>query len=241
VDINCGCSVRKVLKSGSGSSLMRTPELAGRIFTAVRRAIDVPLTIKIRTGWTPDGAQALELTRIAADCGVDAIAVHPRTATQGFRGRADWSLIGRIKRRVLLPVIGNGDVRTPRDAARMLAETGCDAVMVGRAAVGNPFLFTQINAHLRGEPIPEPTLAARFAIVRRYVNASVDHIGEAHACRILRSRLTWFVSGLPHSSRFRQCVTRLASKAQALDTIAAYEACLAAGEPFDPARSGSDR
>jgi len=136
LDINFGCSVRKVVKTGAGVALMRTPRTAAAVLQAVRQAVDIPLTVKIRSGWSAAGEQALEIARIAADCGVDAVAVHPRTASQGFAGRADWSLIGRVKALLPIPVIGNGDINTPEDAARMRDETGCDAVMVGRAACG---------------------------------------------------------------------------------------------------------
>jgi len=141
LDINFGCSVKKILKSGAGAALMRTPERARAVLTAVRRRIRIPLTIKIRAGWDASGEQALELARIAEDCGVDAVAVHPRTAVQGFRGRADWSVIAAVKSAVAIPVIGNGDIAEPEDALRMRRTTGCDAVMVGRAAIGAPWLF----------------------------------------------------------------------------------------------------
>ena len=228
LDINFGCSVRKVLKSGSGSALMKDPALAREILTAVRRAIAIPLTIKIRSGWSADGKQAMDLARLAQDCGVDAIAVHPRTATQAFRGRADWSLIARVKQTVKIPVMGNGDIETPADALKMIAETGCDAVMVGRAAIGNPWIFGQIVALQQGREVDTPSLERRFGVMLRYLNASVRHIGEAHACRMMRSRLGWFVKGLPHASRFRESIKRVETEAEAAHRIRAYQRLLEA-------------
>lgn len=222
LDINFGCSVRKVVKTGAGVALMRDARTVEAVLRAVRRAVDIPLTVKIRSGWTADGAQALEIARIAADAGADAIAVHPRTASQGFSGRADWPLIGRVKAMLSIPVVGNGDIETPEDAARMLDETGCDAVMIGRAAIGAPWLFGQVVDLLTTGRYAAITLADRRAAMRRYVVDTVRHCGEAVGCRMLRSRLGWFVKGLPHNARFREGIRHLASEAEALAAVDAY-------------------
>jgi tRNA-dihydrouridine synthase B len=140
LDINFGCSVKKIIKTGAGVSLMQTPEIAEALLKAVRKSIAIPLTIKIRTGWDPSGNQALQIAKIAQTCGVDAIAVHPRTATQGFSGKADWSVISAVKQAASLPVIGNGDIVRPADAVRMQQTTGCDGLMIGRAAIGYPWI-----------------------------------------------------------------------------------------------------
>jgi tRNA-dihydrouridine synthase B len=223
VDINFGCSVRKVVKTGAGAALMNTPRLAESILNAVRNAIRVPLTIKIRSGWDSSGEQALEIARIAEGCGVDAIAAHPRTATQGFGGKADRSIIKKLKDTVSVPVIGNGDILTWRDAVEMIGETGCDAVMVGRAAIGNPFVFTQIAAALNGETPPEIDLDRRFDIIRKYLRDSVEYIGEKYGMRMMRSRLAWFIKGFPHSAQFRESIKLLSTEAEALERINAYE------------------
>ena len=222
LDINFGCSVRKIIKTGAGVALMRDVQRAAAVLTAVRRAVAIPLTIKIRSGWTVSGEQAEEIARIAADCGVDALAVHPRTAAQGFSGRADWSLIGRIKAQATIPVIGNGDIAVPQDARRMLAETGCDAVMVGRAAIGNPWLFGQINSLLATGMFAEATAGQRFNAMRRYIVDTVAYCGEDVGCRMLRSRLGWFVKGLPHAVAFREGIRQLKSQAEALMSVDAY-------------------
>ncbi len=224
VDLNFGCSVKKILKSGSGSALMREPHKAVQIITAVRKAVTIPLTIKMRSGWDNSGDQALELARIAQESGVDAVTVHPRTARQGFTGRADWSLIGRVKAALHIPVIGNGDIINAEDAERMLAETGCDAVMVGRAAIANPFLFTQIRDLLAGLAPGTPDPAQRFELIRRYIAASVAQLGETHACLLLRSRLGWFVKGFPQAGQFRNAIRHLTAERQARELLDAYEA-----------------
>jgi tRNA-dihydrouridine synthase B len=223
IDINFGCAVPKVIKTGAGVALMRTPETAESLLRAVRRAVpERPLTIKIRSGWEPSGTQALEIAQRAEAAGVDAITVHPRTARQGFRGTADWSLIARVKQAVAIPVIGNGDVADARDAGRMLADTGCDGVMVGRAAIGNPFIFRQMLACLAGRLEGPPAIAERFDVMEHYVRESVRFLGEHQACRMMRSRLGWFVKGLPGSSAFRQSIKEVADEARLLEMLAAF-------------------
>jgi len=222
LDINFGCSVRKILKSGSGSALMKEPELAERILKSVRNAARIPLTIKIRSGWDPSGSQALTLSRIAEDCGVDAITVHPRTATQGFGGRADWGLIAEIKDSVSIPVIGNGDITDYHDAVRMKTMTGCDGIMIGRSAVENPWIFTQILEHFAGLTISHIDLYDRNVLMKQYTKSSIRFFGEKHGSRMLRSRLGWFVKGLPSSSRFRESIKHITSESEALELISAY-------------------
>jgi tRNA-dihydrouridine synthase B len=222
LDVNFGCSVRKVLKTGSGAALMKRPETAGRVLAAMRRAVRIPLTIKIRSGWKPGGEQALEIARLAEDCGVDAIAVHPRTPAQGFKGCADWTLIGRVKEVVRIPVIGNGDIVSPADAVAMVGQTGCDAVMIGRAAIGNPWLFGQIDTLFSGGSPVVPDLDQRFDMMLRYLDAAIDFHGERHACYVMRSRLGWFVKGFPHSSHFRESIKQIGSRSQAADLIDGY-------------------
>jgi nifR3 family TIM-barrel protein len=219
IDINFGCSVKKVIKTGAGVALMRTPKLAQKILTAVRKAVLIPVTIKIRSGWDSSGEQASEIARVAEGCGVDAISFHPRSATQGFKGVADWSQIARLREMVGLPIIGNGDIVTYKDALQMKYETGCDGVMIGRAAIGNPFIFSQILSTYKNEPVHLPDITQRFEILRRYLDASVDYLGEFHACRMMRSRLCWFVKGLPYASVFRKSIRKITTRKEAHDRI----------------------
>jgi tRNA-dihydrouridine synthase B len=222
VDINFGCSVKKILKSNSGSALMKDPPLTRRILSAVRRAVSIPLTIKIRSGWEPMGNQAIQIARLAEDCGVDALAIHPRTATQGFRGQADWPVIAALKKALCIPVIGNGDVTNAQEALRMLNETGCDGVMVGRAAIGNPMIFGQIMACAQGRS-PSPTDdGQRIDMMLGYLRDSVRYLGEQTACRMMRSRLCWFVKGMRNAGQFRNAIRFIATEKEARQLIREY-------------------
>jgi len=228
LDINFGCSVKKILKSNSGSALMKDPPLARRILVAVRRAVSIPLTIKIRSGWDRSGKQAVAIARLAEACGVDAIAVHPRTATQGFRGNADWSIIATVKKNLTIPVIGNGDVTCPEDALRMMSETGCDGVMVGRAAIGNPSIFDQILAAKQNRPATVPTDRQRIEMMILYLKHSVRYIGEENACPMMRSRLCWFVKGMRNAGQFRHSIRFIATEREAMDLIRQYAESISA-------------
>lgn len=223
LDINLGCSVKKVVKTGSGVALMREPEKAEALIDAVRKSVNIPLTIKIRSGWIKSGEQAFKIAKIAEACGVDAIAVHPRTATQGFKGNSDWSIIAKIKKIVSIPVIGSGDIVTPEDAIRMLKETGCDAVMIGRSAIGNPWIFSQILSLINGDDMSSVNLARRFEGMQKYLKDSIEYFGEKQACYMMRSRLCWFSKGLPYSSRFRNSIKHVSSENEAIELIKAYK------------------
>jgi nifR3 family TIM-barrel protein len=222
IDINFGCSVKKVVKTGAGVALMKEKRRAEDVLKAVRKAVKIPLTIKIRTGWEKSGEDALAIVEIAEGCGVDAIAVHPRTAGQGFRGKADWSLISRVKGRVCVPVIGNGDIVEAEDAVEMLNQTGCDAVMIGRAAIGNPWIFSQVNALISGKHLPPVGIAQRFCAMKEYLQENVKYFGEKQACYMMRSRLGWFVKGLPSSAGFRESIKHIMSENQAKEMIDSY-------------------
>jgi len=223
LDINFGCAVRKVVKTGSGAALMRTPDKARALLKAVRKAIRIPLTIKIRSGWDASGEQAFNIARIAEDCGVDAIAVHPRTAKQLFSGRADWPLIAAVKEKLSIPVIGNGDIFSAQDALNMLAETGCDAIMIGRKAIGNPAIFSQVLARIKGDKNVAEDFAGRFDIMIYYLKASVEYLGEAPACRMMRSRLGWFTKEMHNSSKFRESIKHLSTEKEGVELITAYK------------------
>jgi len=222
VDINFGCAVKKVVKTGAGVALMQRLDIAEALIKAVREAVNIPLTIKIRTGWDNSGDQAVKLAEIAEECGVNAIAVHPRTASQGFRGKADWSIITAIKSAVTIPVIGNGDIITAQDAIKMQRITGCDAVMIGRAAIGNPWIFSQVLALAGGDDILPTDITHRFETMIRYCKISIQCFGEKAACRMMRSRLGWFAKGLRFSSKFRESIKRISSENETIELIKAY-------------------
>ncbi len=222
VDVNLGCSVPKVIRQGAGAALMREPERLEAVLKGVRSAIRVPLTVKMRTGWEPSGEQAIRTAQVAETCGVDAVTIHPRTAAQGFRGSADWSLIAQLEESVSIPVIGNGDIQKPHDVLKMQLETGCDGVMIGRAAIGTPWIFTQALDLMHSRPFRGPGLPERLHTVLRYMDYCVNHFGEAPGVRIMRSSLGWFTRGLPHSARFRAAIVRLKTRHDIMDAVQAY-------------------
>ena len=224
IDINFGCSVKKVVKQGAGVALMKDPALTRRILTAVRQATHLPFTIKIRSGWDTSGDQAFKIAEVAQDCGVDAIALHPRTAGQAFRGHSNWDHIRQLKSRASIPVIGNGDILCPEDAVTMMDQTGCDAVMVGRAAMANPFILKQIDQYLETGAYQSPSNDDIFTAMERLVRLYVDYFGEQPACRMLRGRLSWFVKGLPNASVFRKNLTQIHTQNQALKLIRDFRA-----------------
>lgn len=194
VDLNMGCPVNKVVASKGGSALMREPDLVRDIFKAMRAALTVPFTVKFRAGWDKYGDEAITIARIAEDEGLDAICIHGRTREQGFDGHADWSILKTVKQMVRIPVIGNGDVRSGDDAVRMIVETGVDGVMIGRAGMGNPWLFGQVAARLACQPEPPaPTIQQRLAVVARHATLMVERKGprglvefRKHAVQYLR-------------------------------------------------------
>jgi tRNA-dihydrouridine synthase B len=222
LDINFGCAVKKVIKTGSGAALMRTPQRAEALLRAVRNAVRIPLTIKIRSGWDGSGRQALALGEIAEACGVNAVTLHPRTASQKFSGRADWGGIAALKRHLSIPVIGNGDITCADDAARMLSETGCDAVMVGRRAIGYPRIFTEIGLRLHGEAVPADTIANHIEVLRRYTQLTGECFGRENATRLLRRRLGWFVKGMRNGAVLRCAAGKITCMDQAYEVIEAF-------------------
>lgn len=215
VDINAGCPSRCITNGGAGAALLSDLTNLGRILEATRAVLRVPLTLKIRSGPTADRVVLEEVARIVSDTGVDAVTLHPRTRAQGFKGRADWRQIAFLKERVKVPVIGNGDVTSAEDAIRMLRETKCDGVMIGRAAVGNPWIFRDAVALWRGQNVPlRPDLDETISMIETHFLLLVDHLqNEKVAAKIFRKHLTRYTAGFPGCANLRRRLSEVVSKA----------------------------
>ena len=218
VDLNLGCPVNKVVKCNGGSGLLRDLPLVDRLFRSVRAAISIPFTMKCRAGWNDAEIVAVRLAGIAEDCGLQAMALHARTREQGYSGRADWRLIAAVKAAVRIPVIGNGDIESPDDAVRMVRETGCDAIMVGRAAASNPWIFRQIRQYIETGAYDHPTENDRYEIMRRYygmltARAEPDAVGK------MKQFATCFTHGVRQGARLRAAVHRAQDPAAILGLV----------------------
>ena len=210
VDINMGCPVKKVVSSGDGSALMKTPDLAARVAEAAVKAVDVPVTVKMRIGWDDDHINVVDFAKRIESTGVAAVAVHGRTREQMYMGRADWTYIKAVKDSLSIPVIGNGDVWTPEDALRMMQETGCDAVMIGRGAQGNPWIFERTNHYLRtGELRPEPTYLERLDMLLKHFELLCRYKGAALGVREIRTHAGWYMRGMPEAAYWRNRVNTI--------------------------------
>ena len=212
LDINMGCPVGKVIRSGDGSALMRDVVLAGKIIEAVVRAVDVPVTVKFRKGWDGGNVNAVEFARVCEASGASAIAVHGRTRAQMYAGKADWDIIRDVKRAVSIPVFANGDIFSGADAEHILRYTGCDFAMVGRGCFGDPWLFARANAAVNGEPEPLlPKLAERMDAALEQIRFSAEQKGERLACLEARSQFAWYLRGVPHAGPYKQEIVHVSS------------------------------
>ncbi|HFC53263.1 MAG TPA: tRNA dihydrouridine synthase DusB [Gammaproteobacteria bacterium] len=218
IDINLGCPARKVCNVMAGSALLKDEALVGRIFDAVVAAVEVPVTAKIRTGWDTSNRNGVHIARIAQSAGIQALAVHGRTRACGFRGSAEYDTIAAIKESVAIPVIANGDITTPQKARQVLERTGADAVMIGRAAQGNPWIFREINHYLTtGELLAPPSLPEIRDTLLEHLQAIYEFYGEYTGVRMARKHICWYSKFRPHGAAFRQEVNRLESSVRQLE------------------------
>lgn len=205
LDINMGCPVPKVVNNGEGSALLKNPELIRKIVSAVSRAIKKPVTVKMRAGFEGEDVDPVETAKIMEDSGAAAIAVHGRTRQQYYSGKADWDTIRKIKEAVSVPVIGNGDVDSPKKAEAMLKETGCDAVMIGRAVRGNPWIFREMNYYFEtGELLPRPSIEELKEMILRHARRQIEKKGEYTGIREMRKHVAWYTAGMRHSAGIRR-------------------------------------
>ena len=226
IDFNMGCPVPKIVNNGEGSALMKNPQLAYEVLAAMVEAVKIPVTVKFRAGWDENNINAVEIAQLAEKAGVAAVAVHGRTRKQFYEGKADWSVIADVKRTVKIPVFGNGDIHTVADGLRMLEETHCDGLMVGRGADGNPWLFSRLKATLAGEPIPEePSLEERLQQVQEHLRMLVDFKGEYIAVKEMRRHVCTYLKGMPKAAEYRSRFHQMDTEAQFLELLQVYNNC----------------
>ncbi|MDP6817629.1 MAG: tRNA dihydrouridine synthase DusB [Alphaproteobacteria bacterium] len=210
IDINMGCPAKKVVNGQAGSALMRDEVHAGRILQAVAAAVDIPVTLKMRTGWDDNNRNAPRLAKIAEDCGIRMVTVHGRTRCQLYNGRADWDFIAEVKAAVRIPVVGNGDITREEDALALLDRSGADGVMIGRGAYGRPWFLAQVAHYLRfGRKIPAPPIEVQCAVMLRHYQALLSHYGGAVGLRVARKHIAWYCKDLPGAAEFRARVVRM--------------------------------
>lgn len=212
IDINMGCPVPKIVNNHEGSYLLTQPKLVEEILTKMVKAINKPVTVKTRKGFKDGEYQAVEIAKIAESCGVAAVAVHGRTREQYYGGKADWDIIKAVKEAVKIPVIGNGDIFSPQDAKAMKEYTGCDGLMVGRAARGNPWIFKEINEYLKTGIVPEKPSAEEVKnMILKHASMLIEYKGEYTAVREMRKHIAWYTQGLPHSAELRRRCNEIVS------------------------------
>ena len=234
VDINMGCPVKKIVTSGDGAALMKTPDLAVRVAEAAVKAVDIPVTVKMRIGWDDESKNVVALAKRMESVGVAAVAVHGRTREQMYSGKADWSYIKAVKDELSIPVIGNGDIFEPEDAAAMLTETGCDAVLVGRGAQGNPWIFERINRFLAdGTVVPGPTFEERVDMLLKHFDLLCKYKGESLAVREIRTHAGWYLKGMPEAARWRNYINTVLTGVNFRSALSEYKESLSHTGKFD--------
>ncbi|OSB08843.1 tRNA dihydrouridine synthase DusB [Paraclostridium bifermentans] len=223
LDINMGCPAPKVIKNGDGSALMKNPKLAEEVLKSVVKNSKKPVTLKIRKGWDDDNINAVEIAKIAEASGISALAIHGRTREQYYSGKADWDIIAKIKENIDIPVIGNGDVFEVEDAINMINKTNCDAIMIGRGAQGNPWIFKRINHYMKtGEILPEPTGEEKINTALKHLKLAIDEHGEYVAVREMRKHIAWYLKGLRGSARLRDEINKIESYEEVVNKLRDY-------------------
>ena len=223
LDINMGCPAPKVIKNGDGSALMKNPKLAEEVLKSVVKNSKKPVTLKIRKGWDDNNINAVEIAKIAEASGISALAIHGRTREQYYSGKADWDIIAKIKESINIPVIGNGDVFEVEDAINMINKTNCDAIMIGRGAQGNPWIFKRINHYMKtGEILPEPTGEEKINTALKHLKLAIDEHGEYVAVREMRKHIAWYLKGLRGSARLRDEINKIESYEEVVNKLRDY-------------------
>ncbi|HEY1526481.1 MAG TPA: tRNA dihydrouridine synthase DusB [Candidatus Angelobacter sp.] len=234
VDLNLGCPAKRVVKCNGGSGLLKDLPVIGTIFEAVRAAVKIPFTVKFRLGWDDDNIVCVPLAKMAEDCGLNGVALHARTREQGYSGDARWEWIAAIKDAIRIPVVGNGDIRTPEDAIAMVAETGCDGVMIGRTAASNPWIFRQIRQHAETGRYDQPTEADRYQMIRTYFKMLVDETMHGSPGK-MKQFVAWFTHGIPGGAALRRaCYDAHTGPAILASVERFFEELLSGGVPAQP-------
>jgi tRNA-dihydrouridine synthase B len=223
IDINMGCPVRKVVKTGCGAALMKTPKLAFEIVREIKKVSTKPVTVKFRKGWDENNINAIEFAQLLEEAGADAITVHGRTREQMYKGKSDWGIIKQIKQKVKIPVIGNGDLFTAEDVKKMFEETGCDGVMIARGALGNPWIFKQVLQLLSKEKVFYPTEIEKIEMYKAHLLRAVKFFGENRAVKEMRKHLGWYLKGLKNCSKIKQLVQTEKSLQKVLEIVDDYK------------------
>jgi len=224
IDINMGCPARKIVKNGAGSALMKDLDLAYQIIKSTVNAVDLPVTVKMRSGWDENTINAVELAKLAQEAGAAAAAVHGRTRSQFYKGKADWEIIRKVARAVEIPVIANGDIFSAEDAGAVFEKTSCDGIMIGRGAQGYPWIFREIIEYLRnGKLLEEPSYTEKIEMAVRHLKLAVEYYGEKHGVPIMRKHISWYLKGLPNASEMKNKVNQISEEKYLIKLLRNYQ------------------